>query len=135
MLPRWTRTAWNWKRGEFPVASFHRKRHGTAQPRAAIRFAIVGESGGKITDMAWDRRRLRKFCKTCVDKRPIYPGRLANVFQRGCLPVLKFCVYPSPIRDWHTTSLATENFERFYRVDIARSREVGGRAGLAIFQL
>ena len=106
----------------------------TAQPRARdkdLRLSVSPE--GKIPDIAGDRRRLTEVLQNLLDNAIQYTPAGGQIVVRACVmgPEVVFTVSDTGIGIPQAEQ--PRIFERFYRVDVARSRQVGGTGlGLAI---
>ena len=128
------RTGWNLKLGEFrwgrssKAASRQRSR---ARAIKILRLSV--NLADKIPDIAGDRRRLTEVLQNLLDNAIQYTpagGQIMVSAERGGSEVV-FTVSDTGIGIPQAEQ--PRIFERFYRVDVARSREVGGTGlGLAI---
>jgi len=117
-----------------PVGQFIESCIETAQPRARDKdLSLTVNQAHKIPDIAGDRRRLTEVLQNLLDNAIQYTpsGGQIMVSAGPNGPVVEFTVSDTGIGIPQADQ--SRIFERFYRVDVARSREVGGTGlGLAI---
>ena len=117
-----------------PVSQFIESCIETAQPRARDKdLSLSVNQAHKIPDIAGDRRRLTEVLQNLLDNAIQYTpsGGQIMVSAGPNGSVVEFTVSDTGIGIPQADQ--SRIFERFYRVDVARSREVGGTGlGLAI---
>ncbi len=117
-----------------PVGQFIESCIETAQPRARDKdLSLTVNQAHKIPDIAGDRRRLTEVLQNLLDNAIQYTpsGGQIMVSAGPNGSVVEFTVSDTGIGIPQADQ--SRIFERFYRVDVARSREVGGTGlGLAI---
>jgi len=117
-----------------PVGQFIESCIETAEPRARDKdLSLTVNQANKIPDIAGDRRRLTEVLQNLLDNAIQYTpsGGQIMVSAGPNGSVVEFTVSDTGIGI--PQSDQPRIFERFYRVDVARSREVGGTGlGLAI---
>ena len=117
-----------------PVGQFIESCIETAQPRARDKdLSLTVNQAHKIPDIAGDRRRLTEVLQNLLDNAIQYTpsGGQIMVSAGPNGSMVEFTVSDTGIGIPQADQ--SRIFERFYRVDVARSREVGGTGlGLAI---
>jgi two-component system phosphate regulon sensor histidine kinase PhoR len=117
-----------------PVAAFIESCMETAQPRARDKdLQLSMDQAEKIPDIAGDRRRLTEVLQNLLDNAIQYTPAGGQIMVSAGVAGAEVVFTVSDTGIGIPQAEQPRIFERFYRVDIARSREVGGTGlGLAI---
>jgi len=117
-----------------PVAAFIESCMETAQPRARDKDLRLSVSRAeKIPDIAGDRRRLTEVLQNLLDNAIQYTPSGGEIMVSACVSDSEVVFTVSDTGIGIPQAEQPRIFERFYRADVARSREVGGTGlGLSI---
>jgi len=117
-----------------PVAAFIESCMETAQPRARDKdLQLSVNQAEKIPDIAGDRRRLTEVLQNLLDNAIQYTPAGGQIMVSAGVAGSEVVFTVTDTGIGIPQAEQPRIFERFYRVDIARSREVGGTGlGLAI---